>query len=495
MGYNLLFIITDQHRHDTFGFAGNSRIKTPNFDRLAAESTVFENAYCTQPVCSPSRSSLLTGTWPHANGVTNLTEVIHPGITTIGESIQNTDYTKAYFGRWGFRELEANPHGFHIRDHSDIPPDEHLRNEGLTPINGKTFAKPDLPHLPEHLSGPTYMADRVCEFLRRHAEMPFVAVASIYRPHPPYSSAFDGMYAPEEMVLPDNFDTMPTKSGHPRPWIEALFLQHDGHQGDDLSNEVGWRDMMARYWGLCSLVDKHIGRILDELDRLGLAERTIVIFTSDHGDMMGSHRLMGKNVMYEESIRVPLVVRVPGLTSSRVSARVSQIDLLPTCLDLLGQPTFCDLPGHHRLPGRSLRPYLEGSDDVSEERDVFVEWQGFNYFVAAALGIRRGGVERLDPQDANRDTIADYLAEHVTRKEAIHALTDTVRTIVAQDGWKLNYSEMGIHELYDLNTDPGETRNLAGSSHYRKRLEELSRRLRHWRTEQKDPFGYGELPI
>ena len=154
-----------------------------------------------------------------------------------------------------------------------------------------------------------------------------------------------------------------------------------------------------------------------------------------------------------------------------------------TCLDLLEQPAFDD------LPGRSLRPLLEnGSNDI-EAKDVFVEWQGFNHLVGFALGIKRGGVERLDPEDANRGTIADYLAGHVSREEAIRGLTDTVRTIVTQEGWKLNYSEGGYHELFDLNDDPGETRNLSGDPCFRNRYSDLAGRLRRWREEQSDPFG------
>ena len=484
MGHdNLLFIMTDQQRFDTLGVYGNLQIRTPNLDRFASQATVFERAYCTQPVCSPARATLMTGTWPHANGVTNLTERLRPGLPTIFERIERGSYRKAYFGRWGIPESMPAPHRCDVCEIFDWPPEELLRRAGLEPVDGRRFAKPDLPYLPEGLSGPAYLSDRVCDFLKQDAEKPFVAFASIYRPHPPYSSAFDGMYDPAGIELPDNFDAVPTVTQHPRSFLESLYLQNRGHGHDDLTNEVGWRDVMARYWGLCSLVDKHIGRIFEQLEHSGLADKTIIVFTSDHGDMMGSHRLLGKGVMFEESIRVPLIIRLPGqMEGRRISTPVSHIDLLPTLLDLLGQSAGDD------LPDRSLRPYLEDSGGtVNTPDDVFVEWQGFNHLVGQALGIRRGGVEQLTPEDRNRETIADFVAEHMSREEAIRGLTDTIRTVLTPDGWKLNRSAGGFDELYDLNEDPGETRNLAEDPHYRGRVADLTARLHRWQAASADP--------
>ena len=480
--------MTDQQRFDTIGAYGNDRIQTPNLDRLASQSTLFEHSYCTQPVCSPARSSLLTGTWPHANGVTQLAEPMRPGVPTVGELASEGDYLKAYFGRWGMPEQQPSSHGFNVWDLFDWPPEELLRAAGLTPLNGKHFAKPDLPQLPEHLTGASYLADRVCEFLRDQHDRPFMAFASIYRPHDPYGGPLDDMYDRSEVILPDNFDAFPTADQHTRPMLEAMFFRHEQHGGNDTQTEAGWRDIIARYWGLCTLVDRHIGRILDALDACGLADNTIVVFLSDHGDMMGSHRLLGKNVQFEESIKVPLMIRLPGQTEAhRVSTRVSHIDVLPTLLDLLDQPT----PEH--LQGRSLRPLLAGQSSGSDADDVFVEWQGLNHAVSNALGIRRGGVEHLDPEDLSRDTIADYLAQIVTRDEAIAALTDTIRTVITQDGWKFNWSGLGQHELYNLTDNPGETVNLARDPAQQARLRELAGRIRQWQQRTGDTAALTDL--
>jgi len=478
---NLLFIMTDQQRFDTIGAYGNDLIRTPNLDRLASQSTLFEHCYCTQPVCSPARSSLMTGLYPHANGVTQLTEQLNQETPTIGELLCEGDFTKSYFGRWGVPEKVSSSHRFNVWNLFDMPPTDLLRESGIEPRNGKHFTKSDLRYLPEHLTGAAYLADQTCSFLQEQGDRPFAAFASFYQPHPPYGGPFDDMYDRREVALPDNFDSIPTADQHPRPMLEAMFLRHDRHENDDTQTEAGWRDVIARYWGLCTLVDKHIGRILDTLEECGLADNTIVAFLSDHGDMMGSHRMLGKNVLFEESIKIPLMISLPGQAEARlVTDRVSQIDLLPTWLDLLDQP----IPDH--LHGRSLRSMLSGTTDSSEPDDVFVEWQGFNYMVGGALGISRAGVEHLDPADLRGDTIADYLAKVTTRDEAIAALSDTNRTVITQDGWKFNWSQAGHDELYDLNEDPGETRNLSQEPEQLDRLAELTDRIRQWQKKTGD---------
>lgn len=486
---NLLFIMTDQHRSDTLGAYGNNRIRTPHLDRLAEQSTLFEHSYCTQPVCSPARSSLLTGTWPHTNGVTQLTERMSPDVDTIGELVCRGDYTKAYFGRWGLPEQHPSPHDFDIREIFDWPPEALLRAAGLQPLNGKDFGKDDLPHLPEPLTGAAYLADRVCSFLGEPRDHPFLVFASIYRPHDPYSGPFDTMYNRNEVILPNNFNAVPTTSQHMRPGLESAYFQNERPGGNDTQTEAGWRDVIARYWGLCTLVDKHIGRILDALDTCGLSDNTIVIYLSDHGDMMGSHRLLGKNLMFEESVKTPFMIHLPGQSEARcISARVSHIDVVPTLLDLLDQP----IPDH--LQGRSLRRFLSGRPNTQNAEDVFIEWQGFNHAVGRALGIQRGGVEHLEPEDLQRDTIADYLKRIATREEALEALSDTIRTIITQDGWKFNWSHLGQHELYNLTNDPGETVNLARDAGQYTRMRDLTDRIHQWQQRTKDDRPEVSLP-
>ena len=138
------------------------------------------------------------------------------------------------------------------------------------------------------------------------------------------------------------------------------------------NDEWGWKELKARYWGLCTLMDKYIGRILDRLETLGLADDTIVVYTSDHGDMMGQLRMVTKSVQYEGAVRVPLLVRVPGLPPRRLATPISLVDLTPTLLDLVGLP----IPAP--MQGRSLASLMRTGDVAPDEAEVFVEWNGWD---------------------------------------------------------------------------------------------------------------------
>jgi hypothetical protein len=223
--------------------------------------------------------------------------------------------------------------------------------------------------------------------------------------------------------------------------------------------------MIANYWGLCSLVDTHVGTILDTLSACGLDEHTIVVYTSDHGDMMGSHRLLAKCVNFEEAIRVPLIVRLPDQQEQvRVAEPVSQVDLVPTLLDLMNQP----IPDH--LEGKSLRPRIEGTADTPPD-DVFIEWNGHNNGLGDVIG---------------RVSIPESARDLATEDEIIAAITDPVRTVITPGGCKFNYSPLGEHELYNLKDDPLETDNLATRPEMRPQMEALADRIRRWQERTGD---------
>lgn len=211
--------------------------------------------------------------------------------------------------------------------------------------------------------------------------------------------------------------------------------------GLPLKTEADWRRMIANYWGLNSLVDTHVGMILRTAEECGLMDNTIIVFTSDHGDMMGSHRLLAKCVMFEEAVRIPLMIRLPGQrTQRRIAKCVSQIDLVPTLLDLLGAA----IPDH--LQGKSRRREIEGGENGAAE-DVFIEWNGTESGILEAF---------------EKGPYPDSLAAIATREEMSKAVADPIRTVITPDGWKLNWSQLGQHELYDLKADPIEINNLAG---------------------------------
>jgi arylsulfatase A-like enzyme len=263
--------------------------------------------------------------------------------------------------------------------------------------------------------------------------------------------------------LPPNFGAAP---GPAQPLKARLLRElyfHEGHSRLPLRTEAEWRRLIANYWGLCSLVDTHIGTILDTLDVCGLRDNTIVVFTSDHGDMMGAHQLLAKCVLYQEAIRVPLLLRLPGQRAGRrVYGPVSQIDLVPTLLDLLGAPA----PTH--LQGRSQRPALYGKAGALADT-VFLEWNGPNNGMEAFFN--------RTPPPAWVSALADP-----QRIEA--ANTDPVRTAIAADGWKLNCSPLGEHELYNLAADPLETTNVFGE--HKPVARRLREEIRDWQARTGD---------
>ena len=210
------------------------------------------------------------------------------------------------------------------------------------------------------------------------------------------------------------------------------------------SNQAwGWKEAKARYWGLCRLVDRSVGKVLQRLDDLGLADDTIVVYTADHGHLLGEHRMWNKGVPYEPSVQVPLLLRVPGLAPRRITTPVSLVRLMPTLLELMGLP----IPGH--MQGTSLVPLLTGGDTAPDDEPVFIEWNG---------PWKGGGVYS----------------------------DGAVRTI-RQGRWKLNVSANGDCELHDLQDDPEELRNAVVDRGRAQTVGRLFDRLREWQRETDDP--------
>ncbi len=451
---NLLFIYTDEQRYDTMAAYGNTHIEMPNLNRFAETATVFEEAYVTQPVCTPSRSSLLTGLYPHTNGCIANNVPLSPDTPCLPEMLTEGNYTCAHHGKWHLGDEIFPQHGFsEWRAIEDMyrpyyrpgkPRDElshyqrWLREQGLEAPEGDFFNRSQAAKLPEEYSKPAYLAREATRFLRKNHDNPFVLFVNFLEPHMPFTGPRDDQYEPESIPLPDNFEAVPgadqplrLRAGHAK-W-------HNRFQ-----SEQDFRRLIARYWGLCSQVDTYFGRIMDVLEELGLADNTVVVYTSDHGDMMGSHGMVAKTVMYQESVRVPLLVRVPGQREGhRVSGPISQIDLVPTLLDVMRQPV------PEALEGKSLRQAAEGT--VTElDQDIVIEWNGSN-----------GYSPNVELPDA-------------TKEQILESWSDPVRTLVTAQGWRFTCSPLGEHELYDLNVDPGETTNLAARAEHLP----LMRRLR-----------------
>lgn len=312
---NILFLMSDQQRHDSLGCYGNVFVSTPHLDRMAEEGLRFETAVCPWPVCTPSRASMWTGVYPHAHGLernlyddANAIRDASTVQTTVFDHLREAGYDTAYIGKW------------HLGHDDPGMFDEWM---GFNSQGG---------HWQDGVLDGNYNADvqtdRTIEYLRRRADepdRPFAVVNSFYPPHDPYTA-------------PSAYLERYRGKGVPQPG----------------------------YYAAVSALDANVGRMLDALEELGLHESTVVIYTSDHGDTFkyrddGFH----KHVCFDEAIRVPLIVRWPGRVAGgmQVSAPVNLVDLLPTLLALAGAP----IPDHAQ--GRSFLPWLLGEtpgwDDVS----------------------------------------------------------------------------------------------------------------------------------
>lgn len=478
---NLLFIYTDEQVFDTLAAYGNDQIEMPRLNRFSQESLVLERCYVTQPVCTPSRSSLLTGLWPQDNGCWMNNKPLNPDVACFPERLRAAGgkFTTAHIGKWHLGDEIFAQHGFdtwesieddYWRFYSEgRDPDarctyhDFLVEAGEKPGEDDRFTRSFTSRLPENLSKTRFVADRSIAFLERtrRSGEPFVLFSNFLEPHMPFYGPRDGQYDPEEIPLPENYHAVPSSD---LPYKYRMYFERYYKTGESigpLRTRADWRRLKANYWGLCSQVDTHAGRILDALRESGRWDETLIVFTSDHGDMMGAHRLTGKCVMYEEAVRVPLLIKLPGQKEGRlIKGNFSHIDLVPTLLDLMGY----DLngPAGERLAGHSRSVSLAGGTPLTE--DVFIRWQGTN-----------AGTDGTAPPAAVPRAFAGFLPI----EDAPACLSEEMTTVITPELMKYTRSEGGRHTLFDLKEDPGETVNLYWLPGYEATLERLEKKVSH----------------
>ena len=477
---NLLFLWTDEQRADTIDVYGNARIQSPNLSALARESVVFRNAYVSQPVCTPSRSTAMTGLWPHQTGCTQNNIAMMQDTAALPELLADPEYRTGYFGKWHLGDEVFAQHGFEEwRSIEDIYANYFsegrgsgatssyslwLKERGYKPDGDRgQFSRGFAARLPIEHCKPKYLELETCDFLRRHRDEPFLLCVNFLEPHMPFSGPLNNLHRPEEVTLPANFDD-PIEENEPEAYRERVRKYVTTHYGDgiDLTRESGWRQLIARYWGLVSQVDRSVGAILTTLEQLGLAEDTIVVFTSDHGDMMGAHRMVEKSIMYQEALRVPWMMRIPqwGRNQRLVEGHVSHIHLVPTLLELLGAPA------RGGLPGKSLTAVMRGEAPL--EDPVFVQWNAPETMMG---GRNPGGAKR-----------------NASGKQGA-----STRAIITRDGWKLCVNDRDRHQLFHLAVDPGETTNLFDKYADREHIARLAQSIHDWQASVGDPLELPEI--
>src|ERR1051325_6983713 len=436
---NLVFFLPDQQRADTLACYGGVKVHAPNLNKLASQSVVFERTYVTHPVCTPSRSSLMTGTWPHINGCTRNSVPLDRRFRVFPELTQDQDYRTAYIGKWHLGEDGPVGRGFEHYISTDGHGDytDFLLSNGIAPdkANGR-FSEVAISNLPIEFSRPKFLEKHACDFIEKHQRDPFILVVAFVEPHSPYNGPLNDVNPLDDIEL-DVTATLPESEEIPlryrlmREWQQAEALLDRERLPMQLFFGITpeeYRSIKQRYLGLVTLVDQSIGVILHCLERRGLSDSTIIVHTSDHGDSLGAHRLFGKETMFEQAARVPWLVRLAGQTRQRLISRpVSHIDFVPTLLDLLGQPN------HPQCAGKSLLPFLDG--ETLPPQNVFLEW------APNRTKVKKGS----------------KLAWRRTIKRAVE---ESTRTIVTPDGWKLCLRDKDSNELYNLRSDPFETCNL-----------------------------------
>jgi len=437
---NVIWIIADDHAAYVTGAYGNKQVKTPNLDKLAGEGLCFERAYCNSPVCTASRQSFLTGRYPRSVGVTVLKTPLPDGTTTMAHLMAKAGYDTAAIGKMHFNSQLK--HGFDLRlDQPEF--NKHLKDKPKQAIPKdvevqpawKPFKDParvwlnsaclPLGSVDDDMYD-TWLAKQATDYLSAKHDKPFFLMVSFTEPHSPYHFPVEyrGRIKPESM-------TVPRVGPEDDEQIPAIFRELTDKEKQGIA---------AAYHTAVEHMDRNVGLVLDALKKSGYADNTLVIFHGDHGYMLGQHGRFEKHCSYEEAVRVPLLLRAPGVTKAgqTTTALVELIDVAPTILDYAGQKT------PESMQGRSL------------------------------LDLARGKTKR------HREVV---IAEYAENEEAM-----------IRDGrWKLVYCtgkrkrEDGYEtgkplpgrtvKLFDLDNDPGEFTNLGKKPEHAARVATMTKQL------------------
>ncbi|MEO2014641.1 MAG: sulfatase-like hydrolase/transferase [Fuerstiella sp.] len=387
---NILWLCTDQQRYDTIHSLGNDLIRTPNIDKLVDEGVAFTQAYCQSPVCSPSRASFLTGRYPRTTRCRQNGQTIPADEVLVSRMFADAGYRCALAGKLhlascseGKVEERVND-GYHDFLWSHHPQPDWPENAYTQWLHAKgqswekLYSGPSTGFVkegvPAEFHQTTWCADMAIDFIQSNRDRPWFFSFNCFDPHHAFDPPPEYMakYSPDDMPLPKTrpgeldskttFQQLDSIWAHNSPGEFHTAAITDNHR----------RQVTAAYYAMCELIDDQVGRIMHSLEQSGQRENTIVIFMSDHGEMLGDHGLYFKGPhFYDEAIRVPLVMSWPGRFQSglRVDGLTELVDLVPTLLEA------ADLEVPERVQGRSLLPQLTGNADPAHHRQaVFCEY-------------------------------------------------------------------------------------------------------------------------
>lgn len=443
---NILLVQSDQHRWDCLGVSGHPLVRTPHLDRLAREGTRFTHAFTPSPICSPSRASLLTGTWPHRHRCLSIpnAETYQPALAslpTIGRLLADDGWRCGWVGKF-HQEVAGAPgdHGFEAfvpsggyhgwRQQQGLP--------DLPPMHGGGWFGAVDEHAAPEQTKLAWECDQALALLERFAggDAPFLLRWDPVEPHLPCRPprAYADLYDPALIAPWGSFDE--TLAGKPQAQRQQLRTW-----GVEDWTWERWAPVVARYLAEITLLDHQVGRLLAALDRLGIAEDTLVVYTTDHGDLCGGHRMIDKHfVMYDDVVRVPLIARWPGRMPAGAASDAfvcAQLDVAAACVEAAGLA----IPASFQ--GRSLVGIARG-EDPAPRSDMFGSWHGGQF----ALYTQR---------------------------------------MVRDRAWKYVWNGNDRDELYQLERDPHELRNLATHPQHAAELSRLRHRLVALMEELGDP--------
>ena len=440
---NILLLVADQHRYDCIGANGHPVIQTPHLDRLAAEGVNFAHAFSPIPVCIPARNTLLHGQWSAshlsiANWNTEAPRPARDGLPAFTQNLRSAGYTLAHVGKWHIHPQNGPAcYGFQ----TDVPDSGYAawrEAMGWPPKPKTEWTGGADPQAPPEASRLAWGADRVIEQLEACAETdaPFFVHWETNEPHLPsiVPEPYATMYPPEEV---------PPWPGFPDPLTGKPYIQAQQRRTWRVDGWTweNWAPVVGRYMGEVSLLDAQVGRILQALDRLGLSENTLVMYTADHGDMCGGHGMVDKHyIMYDDVVRIPFTARWPERipAGGRCNAFVSLIDLASTFCNVAGVP----IPD--AFQGQSLLPFLSNPEKPGR-KDILAMYHGNQFGLYSQRMVRNAR-------------------------------------------WKYVWNATAEDELYDLQTDPGEIRNRATDPACRNELTRLRSRLVAWMEAISDPL-------
>ena len=482
---NILLITSDQHHWMAMGY-NNPEIKTPNLDRLAESGMIFNRAYCPNPTCTPTRASIITGLYPSQHGAYSLGTKLPEEVHTVGDDFHQSGYRTALIGKAHFQQLydhplyrsiESNPlqqnldfwrefngpfYGFdHVelaRNHVD---EFHVGQHYAIWMEEKGFKnwrdcfwKPagnsDPQYLkwniPEEYHYDAWIAERTNAMLDEYAKNDdhFFLWASFLDPHPPYlvPEPWDTMYDPEKLTIPEmlpeeDFSKMPPHHQKTQQKNADYSEFHGKHGSHGIHCHLHEKKKLAKeiavYYGMVSLMDKYIGKILDKLEELGLRDDTLVVFTTDHGHFHGHHGLVAKGAFhYEDMVKIPFIASMPGdiPANSSNEAMLSLVDLAPTFLD------YCAIDIPYSMSGISQKNVFKNKNEQVRDH-VIVE-------------------NNHEPRDVMN------CKSYIDQRYKI-----TV------------YCNKDYGEIFDLQNDPNETRNLWGEPDFQELRKELLLKFLH----------------